>query len=167
MKMFCIFLLPVFISVIPLFVGAQTAFKVQAGVGYLEHSAIGAGIVFRYKHEVSFVYGSNLMVRPGDFSVYLLQYQRMLPKLSVSRFTFHVGVKSGYGLYSDRYYRWKLICGSAYMGSGYALGSRTALFADGGVIYNRVLEVTRKEQGAIGWYREWLPEFKVGISFTL
>lgn len=167
MKMLHRFLLLAFISVIPMFVGAQTSFKIHAGVGYLEHTSLGAGLVFNHKHDVSFLYGSNLLVRPGDFSLYLLQYQRALPKLSVSRFAFHVGVKSGYGLYSDRYYRWKLLCGTAYLGSAYALGSRTSLFADGGVIYSRVLEVTRKEQGAIGWYREWLPEFKIGISFTI
>jgi hypothetical protein len=146
---------------------AQISIKLQAGTGYIEHLSTGIGISFGNKHQLFFLYGSNLFIKPADFSSLMLQYQRLIHRSDLLRVNFNVGLKGGYAIYTNRYYQWKLVTVIPYLGASYNLGDKTELFIEGGAAFNQVLSLKRRDYGEIGTYRDLLPEFKVGLLFRL
>jgi hypothetical protein len=146
---------------------AQTVFKVQAGAGYIEHFSTGIGVSIRGKHQLFFLYGSNLYIKPADFSSFLLQYQRLILHSKLGGIDFNVGLKGGYAIYTNQYYQWKLFTAIPYLGTSYRVGEKSELFVEGGAAFNQALSLKRREYGEIGTYKDLLPEFKFGLLFSL
>lgn len=166
MKRLLLMILPVFLS-LSRESCAQTVVKLQIGVGYIEHFSTGIGVSMGEKHQLFFLYGSNLYIKPADFSSFMLQYQRLILHSKLLGIDFNIGLKGGYAIYTNRYYQWKLITAIPYLGTSYRLGDKTELFLEGGVANNQTLSLKRRKYGEIGTYKEWLPEFKLGLSFRL
>ncbi|MFN8206879.1 MAG: hypothetical protein U0T82_05645 [Bacteroidales bacterium] len=146
---------------------AQARLECLTGVGYLEHFITGAGIKFKNGSSVTFRYGSNFFVNPHSFSSFSLQYERNLNRPHIEPFHLNYGLRGGYAIYSNTYYRWKLVFLVPFAGLNYQLNEKLILGLQAGFSVNRELSAERLEWGEIGWYREYLPEFNVSLSYAI
>jgi hypothetical protein len=146
---------------------AQIHLECRTGVGYLEHFITGAGVGFKNGSSAGFRYGSNFFVNPCSFSSFSLQYERSLPHISMEPFHLDYGLKGGYAIYSNTYYRWKLVFLVPFAGLNYQLNENMTFGLQVGFSVNRDLSAERLEWGEIGWYREFLPEFNFSLSYVL
>jgi hypothetical protein len=146
---------------------AQTIFQAQAGVGYIEHLSLGIGCNFSNKHSLSLLYGSNVFIRPKNFSSYLLQYTFNFNKLKFKNITPAVGIKGGTTIFTDEYYRWNVLAIIPFVELHYPLNNRFDLYIQGGCAFSFEQSVKRIKDGEIGQYKDFLPEFKTGVRFNL
>ena len=77
------------------------------------------------------------------------------------------GIKSGYSVYTNQYYQWKLLTVVPYVGLERAISEKWSLAMDLGMVYSRTLSMRRLNYGEVGWYKEYLPEIKLAVSYTL
>jgi hypothetical protein len=146
---------------------AQIRLECRTGFGYLEHFITGAGVKFNDESSAGFRYGSDFFINPRSFSSFSLQYERKMSCLHVDPFYLDYGLKGGYTVYSNKYYRWKLVFLVPVVGLKYHLSERMTLGVQGGMSVNRELSAERLGWGEIGWYREFLPEFNFSLSYDL
>lgn len=148
-------------------VNAQLAFKVQTGIGYLEHFSTGIGVGIKNKHQLSLLYGSNLFLKTSDFSSLLLEYDFKFYKLNFSGFTPKLGIKGGYSIYTNTYYRWNVLMLVPFVGVNRPLSKKLDLAIDLGLAVSHELSLERISYGEFGTYRKYLPEIKIGLIYTL
>jgi len=146
---------------------AQHAWNVQTGLGYLEHFSAGMTLSLQDKHHVSLLYGSNFFVKPGDFTTLLLQYERSLNRWQFAGFTPKWGVKGGWGIYTNTYYRWNLLMLAPFAGLNHPITKRISFFMDLGIVRSHPLSLERIQAGAFGSYKHYLPECKIGLHYRL
>jgi hypothetical protein len=146
---------------------AQIRLECRTGFGYLEHFITGAGVKFKDGSSAGFRYGSNFFVNPGSFSSFSMQYERSVNRLQLEPFHLTYGLKGGYAIYSNSYYRWKLVFLNPFAGMNYQLNERMTLGVQAGLSVNRDLSAERLKWGEIGWYRDYLPEFNFSLSYDL
>lgn len=163
-KCFCIALICLFF---PKNGNAQITFRVLGGVSSIEHLSTGLNITTKRKHAINFLFGSYFFLNSSDNASYLLQYKRYVYSLKFIDILPAIGIKGGYSLYSDKYYRWELLSICPSFGLNYALTEKLNLELDAGVVYSRVLSLKRINFGEIGWYNELIPEIKISFLYTL
>ncbi|MDA3894179.1 MAG: hypothetical protein PF517_21170 [Salinivirgaceae bacterium] len=146
---------------------SQSIFSVKTGVSYIEHYTIGIGIHITESNELSLNYGSDFFINPQNSSSYFFQYAYLFRRFAFEKFTPKAGLKGGYSIYSNKYYRWELLVGVPYVGFDYLVRKKLDLFCDVGMVLSRELSMTRISLGEIGWYKRVLPEIKIGFSYNL
>lgn len=136
---------------------------VQIGYSYLEHFSVGIGLNIKENHKISALFGSNLFVNMSKFAVYQMQYE--YPNQFKRKYLLNFGLKGGYSIYSNRYYKWDLLSIAPISNVKYRIKDKVVLALTIGATFSKVLEQKRLESGEIGWYRELLPEFKISLSY--
>jgi|GEM_PF-2795509 len=145
----------------------QPSIRLQAGISYIEHFSAGITFTFSEKHDLSVLYGSDFFINNKDFLNILLQYNYNFTRLKFAGIIPAAGIKGGYSVYSNKYYRWALSEIIPFARLNYELNNKIDLFLDTGVTISMEHSVERLSYGEIGMYRKYLPEFKAGISFRL
>lgn len=145
----------------------RTGLVVQSGYGYVEHFTLGAGIKLAQSHCITINYGTNFFIKMGDFSTYFLQYDYMFRSPVVRDTRLKAGLRSGYSVLTNEYYRWKVLSAVVYAGAVHTFSSKVDIYCDMGLCINRELSVQRISMGEIGSYRRYLPECKVGVRFSI
>jgi hypothetical protein len=146
---------------------AQLRFQANVGLGYLEHLSAGIGCSISSNHTVSLLYGSDFFIRPKDFASYLLQYNLVLPRLGFAGITPSIGIKGGHTIYTDDYYKWEVAVIVPFMGLQYPINRKINAVVQAGAVFSFEQSVTRINYGEIGHYKDFLPEIKTGIVYTL
>ena len=106
-------------------------------------------------------------MKPDYFSSYVLQYEMLVNRLKFGGLIPKIGFKGGYSIYTNEYYKWDLIEIVPYMGLEYQLNKRINIAFDLGITKSRELSLKRISYGEIGYYKEILPEFKIGINYII
>jgi hypothetical protein len=145
----------------------QISLKGQLGVGYAEHLSTGITVAVKKNDSFSFLYGSNLFLKPRDFSTLYFQYEHTVPLLTFNKLVPAAGIKFGYTVFSDNYYRWKVVSAVPFISLSRNITSSVELGTEAGLIVSRIESVTRVNYGEIGNYKRYLPELKVLIRFTI
>lgn len=145
---------------------AQFSIKGQAALSYIEHLSTGVTFSFSGKHHISLLYGSDFFINTKDFSSYMLQYYLRLNRMTFAKITPVIGIKAGYSIYTDDYYKWELMSVVPFTGINYRLNKKIDILFDLGATISRAQSVKRIRQGEIGKYRELLPELKAGILYN-
>ena len=148
-------------------INAQFSFKAQTGISYIEHLSTGVSFSFSDKHTISLLYGSNLFINPQDFSSLMLQYDFLINKFQFAGINPRIGIKGGYSIYTNNYYRWTLSSFVPFVGLKYRLNKTIDIALDFGTAVSIEHSVERISYGEIGMYREYLPEYKLGLIFNL
>lgn len=146
---------------------AQPSVRLQAGVSYIEHLSTGVTVQFRQKHNVSLLVGTNAFIRTYYFFNAFLQYDRSLAKLKWRNIVPRIGIKGGNSVYTNKYYRWKVVSLIPFIGATVPLRDRVDLLLEAGAAYSLEQEVTRRSFGEIGHYRSPLPEVKLAVLLSL
>jgi hypothetical protein len=146
---------------------AQRAVKFQTGFGYLEHFSIGATFDWNKKNGIGIRYGSDFFYKPGDFSTYFIQYNRLISSFTYRRITPGLGAKIGYITFTDHYYKWKIISAVPFLSFRYSVNDRLELATEGGLAISRIESVTRVSYGEIGKYKRYLPELNLSLYYTI
>jgi hypothetical protein len=146
---------------------AQISFKLQTGISYIEHFSTGITFSFSEKHNLSILYGSNFFIKPKDFSCVMLQYDFIFNKINFAGIIPGIGIKGGYSVYTNRYYKWNLSSFVPFIGLRYKAGNKFEIALDMGTAISIEHSVKRISYGEIGMYREFLPEFKLGLIYKL
>lgn len=146
---------------------SQFSVRLQTGISYIEHFSAGITFSFSDKHDLSVIYGSDFFFNQKDFLNILLQYNYNLTRLNFAGITPAMGIKGGYAIYSNKYYRWEMTEIIPFTRFIYLLKEKISLFFDAGVTISIEHSVERISYGEIGMYREYLPEFKLGLNFKL
>jgi hypothetical protein len=149
------------------FIQAQFTIRTQAGISYIEHLSTGLTFHIGKKHNFSLLYGSNLFIRTYYFSNQFVQYDREIPKWKLGNFTPHIGVKGGNSLFTNSYYRWKVVSVIPFAGMSRPVSARMDLRVEAGVAFAFEQTVKRISLGEMGLYKERLPEFKAALLYTL
>ncbi len=147
--------------------GAQTLVKMHAGYSYLEHFSAGPIVEWRSRHSVSVRYGSNFFYQPANFSTFFAEYQRSILPGNLHRLIPAAGIKIGYTIFTDEYYRWNIVSVVPLFSLRYRASDRLDLVAGSGVAICRIESVTRIHFGEIGKYKQYLPEFNVAIHYSM
>jgi hypothetical protein len=158
-------LLLLFILVIS-HVNAQFSFKIQSGISFIEHISTGISLGLG-KNDLSLIYGSNFFIRRGDFSSYMIGYDRYFNKFKFKGFIPKTGIKGGYSIYTNKYYRWKLLVLIPDIGVEYPISKRAEISFDVGIAISEERSLERINYGEIGTYRKRLPEFKLSLFYNL
>lgn len=153
------------LTLVNLKTNCQTNLYFQLGYGYLEHLSTGLGVKIKDNHRLSLQYGSNFFMNTHDFSVIQLQYE--YPCQITHKYKINAGIKSGYSIYANTYYRWKLVSITPMVNFNLSLKNKLLLVSTLGLNYSRVIEAKRIAKGEIGWYNEFLPEFKISLLYDL
>lgn len=146
---------------------AQVSVKMQAGVSYIEHLSAGITLGFAENHELSLLYGSNFFIRQKDFMNIMLQYNCSFRRMSFAGITPALGIRGGYSVFTNKYYKWKLSGIIPFARLSYNVNERIGMFFDSGIAVAIEHSVERISYGEIGMYREYLPEFKLGFCYRL
>lgn len=146
---------------------SQIIVKVQTGISYIEHFSAGITFDFSEKQAISLFYGSNFLVNPNYFSSYMLEYDRFIKQIKFFGITPKIGIKGGYSIFTDEYYKWRLIVIVPFIGFNYHITNKTEAFIDLGITYSREESLRRIKYGEIGSYKDYLPEIKIGLYFNL
>jgi len=146
---------------------AQFSFKIQTGFSYIEHFSAGMTFCLSDKQELSVLYGSDFFFNQKDFLNIMFQYNYNLTRLGFAGITPAIGIKGGYAIYSDKYYRWELTEIIPFARFKYPLKGKIELFLDAGAAVSIEHSMERISYGEIGMYSEYLPEFKLGLNFRL
>lgn len=146
---------------------AQVSVRMQSGVSYIEHLSAGITLDFSEKHELSLLYGSNFFIRQKDFMNIMLQYNYYFRRMSFAGITPALGIRGGYSVFTNKYYKWKLSGIIPFARLSYDLNKRTGMFFDSGIAVSMEHSVERISYGEIGMYREYLPEFKLGFYYRI
>jgi hypothetical protein len=139
----------------------------QTGISYIEHFSTGITFSFSEKHNLSLLYGSNFFIKPHDFSCIMLQYDYVLNKISFAGISPGIGIKGGYSVYTNDFYKWKLSSFVPFIGLKYQINKKFEIVLDLGMAVSIEHSVERINYGEIGMYREYLPEFKLGLTYKL
>lgn len=166
MKKLCSVFL-VFLITFPFYGKAQSSIKAQGGISYIEHFSIGATYSFSNKHNLTLLYGSNFFIKPLNFSSVLLQYDLPFRKMIFADFTPKFGVKGGYAIFTDENYQWQVITVVPFVGVQYPFNQKMEIFLESGVAISFEQAAKRLNYNEVGIYKQFLPELKAGISFTL
>lgn len=148
-------------------VKSQIKFKAQVGVGYIEHFSIGLAISKSDKNILSLNYGSDFFIKMNDFSSFLLQYERLFNKMNIKSIVPKIGIKGGYSIYTNAYYKWELIALIPYVGLYYPFNEKIQFNLDAGLAVSKELSIERISYGEIGNYKKYLPEIKLGFYYNL
>ncbi|OFY61834.1 MAG: hypothetical protein A2V64_08300 [Bacteroidetes bacterium RBG_13_43_22] len=146
---------------------AQFLFKLQAGMSYIEHLSTGITFSFSDKHNITLLYGSNVFINPKDFSSIMLQYDFVVSGINLAGITPGIGIKSGYSVYTNKYYKWNLTEVIPFIRLDYCVSEKIDVFLDMGTALSIEHSVKRRSYGEIGMYRKYLPEFKLGLNYRL
>jgi hypothetical protein len=146
---------------------SQLSIRVETGFSYIEHFSTGIALSISEKHNLSLLYGSNLFIRPCDFSNILLQYERRLVNMNIAGITPGIGIKGGYSVYTNKYYKWYLFQIIPIVRLDYRIHERAFIFLDAGIAISIEHSMERISYGEIGMYRKYLPELKFGLNFKL
>jgi len=146
---------------------AEVNFKAHLGISYIEHFSTGITLSFSNKHNISLLYGSNFLIKPQEFSSFLIQYEMLLNKIKIGSITPKFGIKGGYSIYTNNYYQWELLAVVPFIGFNYPIKNKVSLALDMGVAVSRELSLKRISYGEIGGYKQFLPELKIGIFINL
>ena len=119
------------------------------------------------KNSVGFYYGSTLFVKPQEFSTLFVKYNRALPVFNYRNFTPGLGLKAGQTIFTDRYYRWRVLSAVPLVSLSYTLNNRTSLLAETGLAFSRIETVKRISYGEIGKYKRYLPEINISVNYAL
>jgi hypothetical protein len=151
---------------LPLLANSQMRIHGQAGLSYIEHFSIGAGVSLR-NHSLSLLYGSNFFVQPKKFSNYFLQYALAIPRAQFSKLIPLAGVKGGQTFFSDHYYTWDVVSLIPFVGIQTKMTEQIDLSLQTGVAFSFEQSVTRLNFGEIGHYKDTLPELKLAVIYKL
>lgn len=162
-----IFLIWLFLIILNYSSKAQVSFKAQIGISYIEHFSTGITLSLLNKHNISLLYGSNIFIKPQEFSSFLIQYEMLLNKIKIRSITPKFGIKGGYSIYTNNYYQWELVAVVPFIGLNYPVKNKVNIALDLGVAVSRELTLKRISYGEIGEYKQFLPELKIGIFFNL
>lgn len=143
----------------------QSNIYFQLGYGYLEHLSTGIGCRFKDNHRIFLSYGSNFYINTKEFSSIQLQYE--YPNKIPNKFKLNYGIKGGYSIYSNNYYRWRLITLTPILNFNLKLSDKLIFVSTIGLTYSRAIEMKRLANGEIGWYKEFLPELKFSMIYDL
>jgi hypothetical protein len=160
----------IFILLISIFswaVHGQKNIKAFGALSVIEHASVGVSVQLGRRHTISGMFGSNLFFGYHKFSNLLLQYDFTFLKLARGKITPKFGVRGGDSYFSDTYYRWHVMNIIPVLGANYGYSQKVSLFAEAGVAIAFLQSVERVKAGEIGIYRQYLPELKIGISYTL
>ncbi len=146
---------------------AQFSFKVQTGISYIEHFSTGITFSLSEKHNLSLLYGSNFFMKPQEFSTIMLQYDFLFNKIDFAGINPRIGIKAGYSIYTNNYYRWTLTAFVPFIGLKYELNKTIDIALDLGTAISIEHSVKRISYGEFGMYKEYLPEIKLGMIFNL
>ena len=146
---------------------SQIIIKAQTGLSYIEHFSVGISFEFSEKQNVSLLFGSNFFVSPNYFSSYMIQYDRCIRRIKFLGIIPKVGLKGGYSVFTDEYYKWRLIVVSPFIGFNYHITNKIETYLDLGIAYSREESLKRIKYGEIGSYKDYLPEIKIGLYFNL
>jgi hypothetical protein len=141
--------------------------KGQLGIGYLEHLSTGITVGLKKNDSFSFLYGSNLFYKPRDFSTLFFQYDHKIFRWSFSKFIPAAGIKVGHTVFSDNYYRWKVISAVPFISLSRNATTTLEMGTEAGLAISRIESVTRTNYGEIGNYKRYLPEVKIFIRYTI
>lgn len=144
---------------------SQKKVDFQIGYGYLEHFSTGIGLKIKDNHKITVLFGSNLLMDLDKFAVYQMQYE--YPNKFKKKYLINFGLKGGYSIYSNKYYKWELLSITPISNFKYRLKNELFFVFTLGITYSKVLKVKRIELGEIGWYRELLPEIKLSLLYDL
>lgn len=164
---YCLLMITIVLILNNLQLKANPTLNLQTGYGYIEHFSTGVGVTIFDRHNISALYGSDFFIKTMNFSAYLLQYEYAIKKDAIIPFTFKTGVKGGYSIYTNKYYRWELLALVPYIGFSYPVTRRFDITASTGVAVSRELSMKRISMGEIGWYKRLLPEFKIAFSYEI
>lgn len=156
-----------FLIVVHYSVNAQFSFKLQTGVSYIEHFSTGITFSFSERHNLSLLYGSNFFIKPQDFSCVMLQYDFLFNKINFAGIIPGIGIKGGYSVYTNSYYKWSLSSFVPFIGLRYQIDNKFGIALDIGTAISIEHSVERINYGEIGMYKEYLPEFKLGLTYKL
>ena len=145
----------------------QTDVKVQVSLGYLEHFSIGPTFQWNDKNTLGIYYGSNFFYKPQDFSTCFGKYNRAFPTLNYTRFIPAVGLKAGYSIFTDAYYRWTVLTAVPMVGVRYVVNEHMDLVGEMGMAFSRIESVTRVHYGKIGKYKRYLPELSISLNYSI
>lgn len=146
---------------------AQTDIKLQTGFGYQEHFSIGPTLEWGQKNAVGVYYGSNFFVKPQEFSTLFVKYNRSILILNYKGITPGISLKAGQTIFTDRYYKWRVLSAVPLVSLRCDLNDRTSLLAESGMAFSRIETVTRINYGEIGKYKRYLPELSLSLNYTL
>jgi hypothetical protein len=146
---------------------AQFSVKLQTGISYIEHFSTGITFCFSDKHNLSVLYGSNLFIKPLEFSNVLLQYDFLVNRINLAGITPGIGIKTGYSLYTNKYYKWHLISTVPFIRLNHKLSNTFELNLDLGTVITYEFAVKRISYNEIGMYRTYLPEIKLCLVYKL
>jgi hypothetical protein len=145
---------------------AQFSINIQTGLGYIEH--FSTGIAFGLgNNNLSLIYGSDFFINTSDFSTYMIQYDRNVNRFKFNGFVPKAGIKGGYSIYTNRYYKWTLYSIVPYIGIGYPVSRRMDLDFDLGIAFSEEQSLERIRYGEIGAYKKHLPELKLSLVYHL
>lgn len=145
----------------------QTDINLQTGIGYLEHFSIGPTLEWRHKNGVGIYYGSNFFVKPQEFSTLFVKYNRSISTLNFKGITPGFSLKGGQTIFTDRYYKWRVLSAVPLISLRYALNDRASLLAESGMAFSRIETVKRINYGEIGKYKRYLLELSLSLNYTL
>lgn len=96
----------------------------------------------------------------------MLQYNLMLHRAQVINVTPTIGIKGGNMIFTDAYYKWKLVAIIPFIGLHYPVNKQVTTFIQGGCMFSFEQSVKRIKDGEIGHYKDLLPEIKAGIVYN-
>ncbi|HMJ69017.1 MAG TPA: hypothetical protein VK508_08980 [Cyclobacteriaceae bacterium] len=145
---------------------AQVSLKAHLGASYIEHLATGITVSYRH-HSVTALYGSNLFINTRNFSNLFAQYDYSVPRWKVAGAIPRFGVKGGNSIYTNKYYRWKVVSLIPFAGARYPVNDKLEVLFEVGPTYSFEQHLERIKYGEIGHYRYVLLELKVAVAYTL
>ena len=143
----------------------QITLRAVAGVSNVEHLSTGIEVNFSNRQNIALLLGTNAFIRTNNFVSYLLQYDVQVNELKFYGITPRLGLKGGYSIYTNDYYRWKLVQVVPFVDFSCPLNNKIGLYTDLGMAISHELSIDRVAFGEIGSYKQYLPELKLGVSY--
>ena len=91
----------------------------------------------------------------------------LIKRINFAGITPGIGIKSGYSVYTNKYYKWNLTEIIPFIRLDYTVSEKIDMFLDLGTALSIEHSVERISYGEIGMYRKYLPELKLGLNFRL
>jgi hypothetical protein len=160
-------LIALLLSLAPMISYSQVKIEAVGGLSYIEHVSLGFRFQLNSRHSLSAQYGSNVLFSHYDFYNLIAQYDYSFKKGSQKNITPRLGVRGEDSYYTDTYYRWHVMNIIPFLGAKHQFNPKISFFGEVGVSISFLQSVTRIKMGEVGIYKQYLPEVKFGIGYTL
>jgi len=150
-----------------LLANSQTKLYTEIAASYIEHLSTGVGIDINSNHKIGVLFGSNFFANTDEFYSLFLMYENTLERLKMRKVLPQIGCKGGYSIYTNKYYSWDLAVIVPYVGLSHSLNNNISFFTNAGLAISRELSMTRVNLGEMGFYKRFLPEFKIGVVYKI